>query len=262
MSEGELVSIIMPTYECGSFIGKSIKSVQAQTYRNWELIIVDDCSKDCTAEIVTELSKDDDRITYYQNSSNSGAAVSRNKALGLAKGRWIAFLDSDDLWEPEKLERQIKFMKETGCAFSYHEYKEIDGRDKESGVYVSGKEHVGKFDMYACCWPGCLSVMYDAERIGLIQINDIKKNNDTAMWLKVIKKADCYLLKECLGKYRRRTNSITPRTVWRRICAHYPLFRRAEEMNPVAASFWVMMNVIGNAYKKFRYVTHYEVLEQ
>ena len=262
MPVGELVSIIMPTYECSSFIGKSIKSVQRQTYHNWELIIVDDCSKDCTAEIVIELKKNDERITYYQNSSNSGAAVSRNRALSLAKGKWIAFLDSDDLWEPEKLERQIKFMQEKGCAFSYHEYKEIDCKDKEFGVYVSGKEHVGKFDMYACCWPGCLSVMYDAERIGLIQINDIKKNNDTAMWLKVIKKADCYLLKECLGKYRRRTDSITPRTIWRRICAHYPLFRTAEEMNPVAASFWVMMNVFGNAYKKLRYVTHYEVLEQ
>lgn len=261
MLEEKLVSVIMPTYECSSYIGKSIRSVQAQTYRNWELIIVDDYSRDGTAAIVMELSKNDDRIKYYQNSSNSGAAASRNKALRLAKGKWIAFLDSDDIWESEKLERQIKFMQENECAFSYHDYKEIDCLDKELGVYVSGKKHVGKFDMYACCWPGCLTVMYDSERIGLIQIKGVKKNNDTAMWLKVIKKADCYLLKECLGKYRRRTNSITPRTIWRRICAHYPLFRRAEEMNPVAASFWVMMNVFGNAYKKFRYVTRYEVLE-
>lgn len=111
--------------------------------------------------------------------------------------------------------------------------------------------------MYACCWPGCLSVMYDASKIGLIQINDIKKNNDTAMWLKVIRKADCYLLPECLGKYRRRANSITPKPIWKRIWAHYPLFRIAEEMNPIAAIFWVIMNVFGNAYKKFRYVKIY-----
>ena len=108
-----------------------------------------------------------------------------------------------------------------------------------------------------CCWPGCLSVMYDAEKIGLIQINDIKKNNDTAMWLKAIQKADCYLLPECLGKYRRRANSITPKPIWQRIWAHYPLFRIAEEMNPIAATFWVIMNVFGNAYKKFRYVKKY-----
>lgn len=255
-----LVSVIMPTYKCGHYIGESIKSVQAQTYQEWELIVVDDCSGDGTVEIVLELGKKDERIRLFQNGSNRGAAFTRNMALSNAKGKWIAFLDSDDLWEPTKLEKQIQFMEENGYAFSYHEYKEIDSQDKEFGVYVSGKKHVGMFDMYACCWPGCLSVMYDAERIGLVQIKDIKKNNDTAMWLKVIRKSDCYLLKECLGKYRRRTDSITPTTIWRRICAHYPLFRIAEGMNPVAASFWVIMNVFGNAYKKIKYVSHYDVI--
>ena len=149
-------------------------------------------------------------------------------------------------------------MEENGYAFSYHGYIEIDEQDNELGVYVSGKKHVGKFDMFACCWPGCLSVMYDAEKIGLIQIKDIKKNNDTAMWLKVIRKADCYLLKECLGKYRRRANSITPKPLWQRIWAHYPLFRVAEEMNPISATFWVVMNVLGNAYKQMKYVKKYD----
>lgn len=247
----------MPTYKCGRFIEKSIRSVQAQTYKNWELIIVDDCSGDDTVQRVSELREQDSRILLIQNEKNSGAAVTRNKALLAAKGRWIAFLDSDDLWEPTKLEKQIKFMKENNYAFSYHEYVEIDEQDKELGVRVSGKSHVGIFDMFACCWPGCLSVMYDASKIGLIQINDIKKNNDTAMWLKVIRKADCYLMKECLGKYRRRANSITPKPIWQRIWAHYPLFRVAEEMNPVSATFWVFMNVFGNAYKKIKYVKTY-----
>lgn len=255
----ELVSVIMPTYKCGRFIEESIKSVQAQTYQNWELIVVDDCSGDGTIDKVLEIKKTDERISIYQNSSNSGAAVSRNTALRNAKGRWIAFLDSDDLWEPPKLEKQIKFMEEKGYAFSYHEYVEIDEQDNLLGVHVSGKEHVGKFDMFACCWPGCLSVMYDASKIGLIQIRDIKKNNDTAMWLKVIRKADCYLLPETLGKYRRRANSITPKPLWKRIWAHYPLFHVAEEMNPVSSTFWVMMNVFGNAIKKWKYVKRYEV---
>lgn len=255
----DLVSIIMPTYKCGRFICKSIESVKAQTYQNWELIIVDDCSGDGTVDLVLEYKKLDDRIRIFQNATNSGAAVTRNTALRNAKGRWIAFLDSDDLWEPSKLEKQIKFMEENNYAFSYHEYVEIDEQDKELGVYVSGKKRVNKFDMFACCWPGCLSVMYDASKIGLVQINDIKKNNDTALWLKVVQKADCYLLKECLGKYRRRANSITPKPLWQRIWAHYPLFRVAEEMNPIRATFWVFMNVFGNAYKKFRYVKKYEV---
>ena len=248
----------MPTYKCGRFIAESIRSVQAQTYQNWELIVVDDYSKDGTINVVQDIQKEDRRIRLFQNALNSGAAVSRNYALHEAKGRWIAFLDSDDLWEPTKLEKQIKFMEENGYAFSYHEYIEIDEQDKELGVHVSGKEHVGKFDMFACCWPGCLSVMYDAEKIGLIQINDIKKNNDTALWLKVIKKTDCYLLPEILGKYRRRANSITPKPLWKRIWAHYPLFRVAEEMNPISATFWVIMNVFGNAYKKMKYVKRYQ----
>ena len=256
---GELVSIIMPTYKCGNFIEKSIKSVQSQTYNNWELIIVDDCSWDGTLEKVLDLKKSDERISIYQNSSNSGAAVSRNTALSKAKGRWIAFLDSDDLWEPTKLEKQISFMENNGYAFTYHEYIEVDEQDKEIGVYVSGKEKVGKLDMFACCWPGCLTVMYDASKVGLIQIKDIKKNNDTALWLKVIRKTQCHLLPECLGKYRRRANSITPKPIWQRIWAHYPLFRISEDMNPFKATFWVIMNVFGNAYKKFRYVKKYEV---
>lgn len=259
MDKQDLVSIIMPTYKCGRFIEESIKSVQAQTYQNWELIIVDDCSDDGTSENVMRLKEQDERICLYNNAKNSGAAVTRNVALQHAKGRWVAFLDSDDLWEPTKLENQIKFMEENGYAFSYHEYVEIDENDKELGVHVSGKEKVGKFDMFACCWPGCLSVMYDASKVGQIQINDIKKNNDTAMWLKVVQKADCYLLKECLGKYRRRANSITPKPLWQRIWAHYPLFRVAEEMNPIVATFWVIMNVFGNAYKKMRYVKQYKV---
>lgn len=258
MSNQDLVSIIMPTYKCGRFIAESIRSVQSQTYQNWELIIVDDCSEDGTIGIVQDIQKGDHRIHVFSNAQNSGAAVSRNVALKEAKGRWIAFLDSDDLWEPTKLEKQIMFMEENGYSFSCHEYKEIDEKGHELGVYVSSKEHVGKLDMYTCCWPGCLTVMYDAEKIGLIQVNDIKKNNDTAMWLKVIRKSDCYLLKECLGKYRRRANSITPNRIWKRVWANYNLFRVAEEMNPMFATFWMIMNVFGNAYKKMKYVKRYQ----
>ena len=256
MQDYGLVSIITPTWACGRFIGETIRSVQAQTYKNWELLIQDDCSVDGTAEVVRPFVETDSRIRYECNPKNSGAAVTRNNAIRRAKGRWIAFLDSDDLWLPEKLEHQLKFMVEKDYAFSYHEYTEISEDGKDLGVYVSGKMRVSAFDMYACCWPGCLSVMYDADKIGLIQIKDIKKNNDTAMWLKVIKKSPCYLLKENLGRYRRRKVSITPKPLYKRIWAHYPLFRVAEGMNPVTAAFWVLMNVAGNACKKLFFVKH------
>ncbi len=220
------------------------------------MIIVDDCSNDDTKNIVSGLIKNDKRIRYHCLERNSGAAIARNTALKMAKGRWIAFLDSDDLWLPEKLEKQIKFMEENEYSFSYHEYSEIDESGKSLGTFVSGKKHIGVFDMFACCWPGCLSVMYDADKIGLIQIENIKKNNDTALWLKVIKKADCHLLKENLAKYRRRKGSITPPDIKTKIKWHYTLFRHAEKMNPIMASFWMGINIIGNSYKKIFYIKH------
>lgn len=253
----ELVSIIMPTYNCARFIRESISSVLAQTYTRWELLIVDDCSTDKTEDVVASF--DDPRIHYLRNEQNEGAALTRNKALRAAKGRYIAFLDSDDLWHPDKLERQIAFMEQNGYAFTYHEYTEIDESSKPLGVYVSGKDHVRPFDMKACCWPGCLSVMYDMEVVGLIQIPDIRKNNDSAMWLQAIQKTDCYLLQESLGSYRRRTGSITPTSVWKKIGWHYILFRQGAGMNPIAASFWMCVNILGNSYKKLRYVKRYTV---
>lgn len=253
MKDYGLVSIITPTWICASYIGAAIRSIQAQTYQNWELIISDDCSMDDTKEVLAPFLQSDSRIKYICNNENSGAAIARNNALRIAKGRWIAFLDSDDLWLPEKLEKQLKFMVDNGYSFTYHEYTEIDEAGNDLGVYVSGKKRVGVFDMYACCWPGCLTVMYDAEKIGLVQINSIRRNNDTAMWLKVIHKADCYLLKENLAKYRRRKQSVTPKSLPRKIWAHYPLFRVAEEMNPIHAAFWTLMNVFGNGCKKLFY---------
>ena len=259
MKDYGLVSIITPSWNCAQFITETIRSAQSQTYTDWELLFQDDCSTDNTAELVAEFAVKDSRIKYECNPKNSGAAITRNNALKRAKGRWIAFLDSDDLWLPGKLERQVAFMVENDYAFSYHEYTEMTEDGKDMGVYVSGITKVNKFNMYACCWPGCLAVMYDREKIGLIQINDVKKNNDTAMWLKVVQKAPCYLLKENLARYRRRANSITPKPLWQRIWAHYPLFRVAEKMNPVFATFWTLANVFGNAFKKMFFVKKYEV---
>ena len=249
-----LVSIIMPTWNCGGFIVESIQSVLAQTYPHWELLIQDDCSTDYTWETIRPLVEADDRIKYARNPENSGAAITRNAALRRAKGRWIAFLDADDLWLPEKLTRQLEFMVERKIAFSYHEYTEIVEDGKDLGVYVSGIAKVRQWEMFACCWPGCLTVMYDREAIGLVQIKDVRKNNDTALWLKVVRKSPCYLLPVCLAKYRRRRVSITPKPLWKRIWAHYPLFRVAEELSPLRATFWTLANVVGNGWKKLRYV--------
>lgn len=254
-----MVSIITPVYNCGKFIESTILSVQRQTFPDWEMIVVDDCSTDNTVQIVRDYANSDNRIRLICNENNSGAAVSRNTALREAKGEWIAFLDSDDLWKPEKLERQLAFMQENGYMFTYHEYVEIDEDGKQLGVHVSGKKRVGKFDMYSCCWPGCLSVMYNRNAIGLVQIADVKKNNDTAMWLKIVKKCPCRLLPMTLACYRRRRQSITPPDLRTKILWHYKLFRQAEAMSPILAAFWTLANICGNLYKKVFYVKRYKV---
>ena len=249
----ELVSIIMPTYNCGRFIRESINSVFSQTYRNWELLIVDDCSTDETESIVCTYN--DPRIRYIRNEQNIGAALTRNRALREAKGRYIAFLDSDDLWMPEKLEKQIAFMETNGYAFTYTHYQEIDEASNPTGVMIYGPLHITKKGMYAFCWPGCLTVMYDVSKIGLIQIEDIQKNNDYAIWLKICKKADCYLLPEMLAKYRRgRIGSVSSHSITTMIKWHYRLFRDAEKMNTVLALWHTGINLVCGLYKKVKYV--------
>lgn len=251
----DLVSIIMPSYNCGQFVEETIRSVQVQTYQNWEIIFMDDCSKDDTFSIVNAIREKDNRIKFYQNKANSGAAISRNNALREAKGRWIAFLDSDDLWESTKLEKQIRFMEENGYKFSYTEYQEMDADGNLTSVTISGPKHVTKRGMYNFCWPGCLTVMYDAQAIGLIQIEDIKKNNDYAMWLKVCKKSDCYLLPEVLAKYRRgRAGSVSSHSIKTMIGWHYKLWREAEKKSVIASLWLTGVNLVCGLYKKKKYV--------
>lgn len=250
----ELVSIIMPSYNTGKYIADSIRSVQAQTYINWELILVDDCSNDDTDTIVSPFLTDK-RIIYIKKECNSGAAVSRNYALKKAKGKWIAFLDSDDLWNPEKLSKQVDFMKKNNFCFSYTNYEEIDSSGKRTGIYVTGPERITRSGMYNYCWPGCLTVMYDTEKIGLIQISDIKKNNDYAMWLMVCKKADCYLLDECLAQYRKgRVGSVSTHDYMTLVKWHYKLFREAENQSVFRSLANTIRNLAFGLYKKKKYV--------
>ncbi|WP_330413227.1 sugar transferase [Dorea formicigenerans] len=248
-----LVSVIMPSYNTAPYIEETIQSVLNQTYTNWELIIVDDCSTDNTDEVLETIK--DDRIRYFKNEKNSGAAVSRNKALREAKGQWIAYLDSDDLWMPEKLEKQIRFMEENGYIFSYTNYEEIDVDGYKTGVKVTGPKKITKTGMFNYCWPGCLTVMYDANKIGLIQIEDIKKNNDYAMWLKVCRKADCYLLDEILGQYRKgRLGSVSTHSIRTMIGWHYKLFTENEKMKAITAFICTIRNLLFGFWKKIRYV--------
>ncbi len=247
-----LVSIIMPSWNTGMFIAESIESVIYQTYTNWELLIVDDNSTDNTDEVVKPYLSDY-RIKYLKNEKNRGAALTRNRAMREAQGEWIAFLDSDDLWMPEKLEKQIHFMNEHGYIFSYHEYVKIDEEDKPLNIYVTGPNVVNKRKMYHYDYIGCLTLMYSAKKFGLIQIKDIKKNNDYAILLKLCKQADCYLLKECLAKYRIRKKSISHDKLSKKLKSHYDLFHFCDEKAALVAFWYACRNMWYGLWKKLNY---------
>lgn len=248
-----LVSIIMPSWNTANFIAESIQSVINQTYTNWELLIVDDCSTDNTDEVVASFK--DKRIRYFKNKKNSGAALTRNKAMRKAQGEWIAFLDSDDLWMPEKLERQIDFMKKNGYTFSYTEYEKIDEEDNPLNIYVTGPISVNKRKMYNYDYIGQLTMMYSAKFFGTIQIKDINKNNDYAIRLQLYKKkgACCYLLKENLAKYRIRKKSISHDKLSKKLKSHYDLFHMCDEKMAPVAFWYACWNMFFGILKKKNY---------
>lgn len=250
----DLVSIITPTFNCAKFIGQTIESVQNQTYQNWEMLIVDDCSTDNTRDIVAKYNEKDSRIKYHCLNKNSGAAVTRNTALAMAQGRWIAFLDSDDLWAPDKLELQVRFMEENKFHFTYTMYEEINEAGDRLGHILSGPNNISRIGMLSYCWPGCLTVMYDASEIGLIQIPSIPKNNDYAMWLLISKKYNCKLLPHVLASYRKRGGSISNANYTALIKWHYKLFRIVENRNAFVSGILTLNNLFWGFYKKLVFV--------
>ena len=247
----KLVSIVMPSFNMASYIAESIRSVLNQTYTNWELIIVDDCSTDNTAEIVSSFN--DSRIRYFKNEKNSGAAISRNLAFREARGEYVAFLDSDDLWREDKLEKQIHFMESNNYSFTYTNYERIDDNGNRIGVFCTGPKIVTKTKMYRYCYLGCLTVMYKRKDFLDLQISDIKKNNDYAIWLRICKTFDCYLLEENLGYYRVRKKSISHDKLLKKIKSHYDLFRICEGCSSIVSFWFACLNIWFGFWKKIIY---------
>lgn len=196
------VTIITPLYNCSDFLDDTLNSVLAQTYQNWEVIMVDDCSSDNSVLIAQEFVEEDHRIKLIQLEKNSGAAVARNKAIEAATGRFIAFLDSDDLWMPNKLEKQVQFMLDQNIAFSFSAYEKID----EKGVpfdIVSFPEEINYKQLLKTNVIGCLTAMYDVEQLGKVYMPVNTKREDFATWLAILKRVDyAYGMPDVLAQYR------------------------------------------------------------
>ncbi|MEA2019029.1 MAG: glycosyltransferase family 2 protein [Campylobacterota bacterium] len=204
-----LISIITPSYKSKNFISQTIDSVLSQTYKNWEMIIVDDVSPDNSNEIIEEYCKNDSRIKLIKLEKNSGPAVARNRAIEEAKGRYIAFLDADDLWIPEKLEKQLGFMKENDLAFTYSSYDLIDEEGNSLGNFTT-KETISYEGMLKTCSVGCLTAMYDTEKLGKVYMPLIRKRQDYGLWLKILKEIGTTKgMTESLATYRILENSVS-----------------------------------------------------
>lgn len=209
MNNFGLVSIITPSYNSADFIIETIESILAQTYTNWELLITDDCSTDNTSEIVYKYTLKDKRIKFFQLTKNSGAGIARNNSIKEAKGDYIAFCDSDDCWLPEKLEKQLEFMEQHNCSFSYTSYYtcEEDGTPKGK---IMAPSRISYFDLICNDNMGCLTTIYNAKILGKHYMPTIRKRQDWGYKLIIIQKSKyAYGIKECLAKYRLRNNSLS-----------------------------------------------------
>ncbi len=205
-----LVSIIIPTFNSEKFIAETIQSIQAQTYTNWEVIIVDDGSSDKTISVISEIALLDKRIQFFQLEKNSGAGITRNLALSKAIGRYIAFLDSDDLWKPTKLEKQIKFMTQNDLPFTFSFYDYIDEDGKPLNKRIEAPRNISYKQLFHCNYVGNLTGIYDVDCFGKIPIAQIRKRQDWILWLTILKKIKtAQPTPESLAFYRVRQNSIS-----------------------------------------------------
>lgn len=251
MSNNELVSIITPSYNTADFIGLTIDSVINQTYQNWEMIIVDDASTDNSVAVIEEYVKKDDRIIPIYLKDNKGQGNARNIATDIAKGRFITFLDSDDLLHPMKIEKHIKYMLEINVSFSYTSYGFID----ESGFEILKPFHVSKrpigyYDLLKRTEISCLTAMYDATAIGKQHMIDIRKKQDYELWLRILKTGiKAYPLDEVLAFYRQRKNSTTNNKK-KLIKLHYIFLREIEKLS-VFQSLYYTLSWGWNGFKKY-----------
>jgi teichuronic acid biosynthesis glycosyltransferase TuaG len=208
--ETPLVSIITPTYNSEKFIAETIRSVQSQSYSNWEMLVVDDCSTDATESIIKSFIKDDRRITFYKLEKNSGAGVARNQAIQMAGGRFIAFLDSDDLWKPEKLQKQVEFMLLNNLPFTFSFYDCIDEAGNLLNKRIEAPKTLHYLQLFFCNFVGNLTGIYDVNYFGKIPISGIRKRQDWMVWLTVLKKIrKGKPVRESLAFYRIRKDSIS-----------------------------------------------------
>lgn len=235
-----LVSIITPTFNSEKFIAETIISVQQQTYANWEMIVVDDCSTDKTEEIISHFAKQDPRIKFIPLQKNSGAGVARNLAVQMAKGRFIAFLDADDLWKSLKLEKQVDFLLSNNFPFTFSFYDCINEDGTLLNRRIESPKKLSYTHLFFCNFVGNLTGIYDVNYFGKIPISNLRKRQDWMVWLTILKEIKIAKpVPESLAFYRVRPDSISS-SKGSLLKHNYAVYRQFHKFN-IAFSICCMM---------------------
>ena len=204
-----MVSIITPVYNCEEFLEECIQSVLNQTLKDWELILVDDCSTDSSSIIINKYVALDSRIKLYSLNKNVGAGIARNKGIEISRERFIAFLDSDDYWHRNKLKLQIEYMIQENIDFSYTNFFELDKEDKVSKIILTPKS-VNSFSLLFNNYIKTLTAIYDTKRIGKIYMPNYRKRQDWGLWFNLLNKTNkAYRFTEPLAYYRTSNTSLS-----------------------------------------------------
>lgn len=243
MGEDDMVSVIMPAYNAEKYIEESIASVLNQSYQNLELLVTDDCSLDGTQRIIEELASHDRRVRYFRLNKNSGAAVARNNSLKNTRGRYIAFLDADDVWLESKLELQLAFMKANGSAFSFTGYSIYygNGRFDEKVIDSNTLEKIARKDLLKkSCTVGCSTVMLDKEKLPAIEMVNIRTGQDYALWLMLLRESGhvAHNLKKRLTGYRVREDSIS-RNKFAKSKRQWQIYREIEKISLLPSLYFM-----------------------
>lgn len=247
----ELVSIIVPVYNAEKFMRETIDTVLDQTYKYWELLLVNDCSTDNSKNIIKEYEKKDKRIHLIELEQNSGAAIARNTGIENSKGRYIAFLDADDLWDNQKLEKQLKFIKEHDYEFTYTSYEFADENGNKNGKIVDVPDNINYKQALKNTTIFTSTVIFDVKKLGkdLIKMPNVKRGQDTATWWKVLKTGIvAHGLQESLSIYRRSNNTLSSNKI-KALKRTWNLYRNVEKMN-VLKSIRYFIPYVFNAIKR------------
>ena len=248
--EKDLVSIIVPVYNAEKFLKDTVDTICNQTYKNWEAIFVDDCSTDSSFEILSKYSKLDGRIKVYKMKSNSGnPSYPRNYGIDKASGDFLCFIDADDKWDNDKIEKQVKFMKENDIAFSYTSYEFADSLCNLTGKKVTAKRKLTYKECLKNNIISTITVMFDLKKISkdLIKMPDLKYVEDTATWWKILRNGYvAYGIEDAYSYYRRIPNSNSSNK-FRTLKSLWYLYRKEEKLSLLYATYvfaWKNINAI------------------